>query len=74
MLRKPRLSAILVNLSRKIQTMKLITSKGYKKVEAELKSSGCEVLVRTSARTPAVLTEILGGISQSLQANDKTVS
>jgi len=51
-------------------------SKGYKRVEAELTSSGtliCEVLVRISATTPSVLTEILRGISQSLQANDKTV-
>jgi hypothetical protein len=73
----PWLSDILVNLSRKIEAMELIMSQGYKKVVAELtnyENSVCEVLVRISTRKPAVLTEILGTIFQSLQAKDKTVS
>jgi hypothetical protein len=66
MLGTPWPTAILVNLSRKVQAVELIVSQGYKKAEAELTSSEtsvCEVLVRISARTPAVLTGILRGIS-----------
>jgi hypothetical protein len=55
-----------------MQAMELIMLQGNKKVEAALTSSQAfvyEVLVRISARTPEILTEILGGISQPLQAN-----
>jgi hypothetical protein len=77
MLVTPWPSDIVVNLSRKIQAMELSMSQGYKKAEVELTSSETsvfEVLVRISARTPAVMTEILVVICQSLQANDKTES
>jgi len=71
------LAVCIIILSSKIQAMELVMSQRYKKLEAELTNSGtsiCEVLARISARRPAVLTGILRGISQSLQASDKTVS